>query len=493
VRSASDENGLDPDPCWWPARRVAAAIAARRLSAREYLGAVVARIGRYNPGLNLVVTIDERAFDQARKADEAVARGGRLGPLHGVAITVKDSLMTAGLRTTGGLPVLRSYLPSEDAAAVRRLRRAGAIVFGKTNLPASSADLQSFNDLFGVARNPWHPDYTPGGSSGGAAGAVAAGFSPLELGSDVAGSIRLPAANCGVFGHKPSYGLVSMSGHVPPHPFHVRLPDIAVVGPIGRDPDDLELMLATIAGPDPWHERAWRLSLPPARPIRRVATWFDDPYCPVDREVRQALDDAADRLAAAGVVVEPARPAGVRLPASDEVFQRLLASEAVRRYTPEDVERIAQGHRSPGSELGAGRVAQRYRDWAEADDRRWRMRVQWRQFFARYDAILLPVTPNLAIEHDHRPFQARSIVVDGARRGYWEQCVWAGLPGVCYLPSTVVPVRRDSRGVPIGVAIAGDYLQDLTTLAAARLLARLIPPLGRPELAGGRVPASGRP
>jgi amidase len=475
------------DPCWWSAREVARAIARRQISAREYLAARLARIAQYDADLNLVVGIDERAADRAAAADAAVARGEPLGPLHGVAMTLKDALATAGLRTTGALADLREYVPTEDAVAVAGLRAAGAIFFGKTNLPEGSIDVQAYNGMFGVARNPWQPDFTTGGSSGGAAAAVAAGFTPIEVGTDVAGSIRLPAANCGVFGHKPSFGVVSTHGHVPPYPYKPKESDLAVVGPIARSVADLAVALDAMAGPHPWDRPAWRLSLPPPRPVRRVATWFDDPYCPVDGEVRAALDDAAARLASRGVEVRPARPPGVRLEASDAVFRRLLAPVALPYYSAEDVEEIAAGRRPAGAELGAEHVAQPHRDWVEASDQRIRLRTRWRQFFTRYDAILLPVAPNLAIRHDHRPFAERQIVVDGAPRPYWDQIVWAGLTSVSHLPSTVVPVRRDSRGVPVGIAVAGDYLQDRTTLAVAALLADVLEPIGHPELEGRRA------
>ncbi len=210
--TASDGDG---DPAWWDARTVAAAIAGRRLSSREYLAALHARISAINPILNAVVTLDENAFRAAADADEAVVRGAPLGPLHGVCMTLKDSLCTAGLRTTGGTPDFADHVPQEDAHVVAALRRAGAIVVGKTNVPPYAADVQTDGDLLGPARNPWNPAFTPGGSSGGAAAAVAAGLSPVELGSDVAGSIRIPAAACGILGHRPSYGTVSMHGHVP--------------------------------------------------------------------------------------------------------------------------------------------------------------------------------------------------------------------------------------------------------------------------------------
>jgi amidase len=473
--------GRTPDDvCWWPARDVAAAIAARRLSAREYLTAQWQRVERENPAINAVVTLDETAFERADEADRAVRRGDPLGPLHGVAMTVKDSLATAGIRTTGGLAMLGNYVPREDAAAVAGLRRAGAIVFGKTNLPEASGDLQAYNEVFGVSRNPWHPEHSTSGSSGGGAAAVSAGLSPIELGSDVAGSIRLPAAACGVAGHKPSFGIVPMIGHVPPAPFRPRELDLNVIGPIAREVADLRTALLAMVGPHPLDQPGWRLQLPEPPPIRRVATWFDDPYCPVDDEVTAALRNAAEALAATGVVVEPARPGGLRLKDSDQVFRRLLATVALPGLSAQDIEELAAGRTAPGSVLGGEFVAQRYRDWAEAADRRLRMRERWRHFFTRYDAILLPVAPNLVIRHDHRPFAERDITVNGQVRPYWDQTVWAGLTGVSHLPSTTVPVGRDSRGLPIGVAVATDYLQDLTALEVAGRLSGVLPSIGHP-------------
>ncbi|MEU4210421.1 amidase family protein [Streptomyces sp. NPDC026206] len=438
------------------------------------------RIERHDKALGLVVTLDERALSRAAEADEATVRGGPLGPFHGVSMTVKDCFATAGLRTTGGAEALASYVPRQDADVVAAARRAGCIVFGKTNLPRNSTDVQAYNDLFGVARNPWRPEFSPGGSSGGAAGAVAAGFSPLELGSDVAGSIRIPAAHCGVFAHKPSFGVVPAYGHVPPLPFAHTTSDITAVGPFARSVADLEQLLEAVAGPHSWDSAAWRLTLPPARPVRRVAAWFDDPYCPVDAEVQRALRYAAGLLSDSGVLVEEAAPPGIRLEASDRVFRRLLAPVAYGDYSARRIEDIADGSGQAGSELGAGHVAQSHRAWAEAGEQRARMRLLWQSFFAGHDAILLPVAPTTAIPHDHRPFPERRIVVGGEERPYWDQIVWAGLTGVSYLPTTVVPVCRDSRGLPVGIAVCGPYLADRTTLALAGALARLLPPLGRP-------------
>jgi amidase len=472
------------DPCWWPARRVAAELAAKRLSAREYLNLLLERISRHDRDYGFVVTLDDRAHAAAFAADQALARGEVSGPLHGVAMTVKDSLSTAGLRTTGGTPDLAGHVPGDDARTVAALRRAGAIVFGKTNLPPYAGDVQTNGELFGRARNPWAPERSTGGSSGGAAGAVAVGFTPVELGSDVAGSIRIPAAHCGVPGHKPSFGTVSMHGHVPPFPHKYATPDMSVVGPMARSVDDLELMLDVVAGPGPWDEPGWRLALPPARPALRVAGWFDDPYCPVEASVRTALSSAAAALAADGVRVDTGSAAelglDIDMAASDETFQRLLT--AVAGYSHQAIAEITEGRRAPGAELGAAYVAQPHRAWLDANERRAVLRARWHTFFQRYDAILLPVTPTVAGPHDERPFDQRSIAVDGVRRPYWDQIVWAGLTGVSYLPSTVVPVGRDSAGLPIGLAVAGPYLADRTTLALARRIAGLVPALPHPPL-----------
>lgn len=474
--------GVDEELCWWPAVRAARAIAAREVSAREYLSALLAAVERHNPGLGLIVTLSERAMSAAAKADAATARGDLLPPLHGVPMTVKDCFATAGLRTTGGAAALSGHVPVRDADAVAALRRAGCVVFGKTNLPEYSGDVQAYNELFGTARNPWGTDFSTGGSSGGSAGAVAAGLTPIELGSDVAGSIRVPASHCGVFGHKPSFRTVPTYGHVPPLPFAHTVPDLTVVGPLARTADDLSAVFDAIAGPDSRDAPAWRLELPPARPVRRVAVWFDDPYCPVDVEVRRVLEDTADRLADTGVAVERATPKGIRLDASDRVFRSLLAPVAFGRYSVREAEGIVRGEGVPGADLGAEHVGQTHRAWADADADRARMQLRWRRFFEEYDAILLPAAPTAAQPHDHRPFAERDILVNGRPRPYWDQIVWAGLTGVCHLPSTVVPAGRTGRGLPVGVAVAGPYLGDRTTLALARTLERALPPLGRPSV-----------
>lgn len=475
---AGGQPHIDTALKWWPAHRVAQAIASGRLSSAEHLAAVLAEVRTHNDDLGLVVTIDEQARAACDEADAAVRRGDPLGPLHGVCMTVKDSFSTKGLRTTAGMAAYAAHLPREDAAVVVALRRAGAIIYGKTNTPAAVADVQTANDIFGLSRNPWETEHTTSGSSGGGAGAVAMGFTPVEVGSDVAGSIRLPAGMCGVAGHKPSFGVVPMWGHLPAN----RLPghtDMSVAGPLARTVDDLRLMTSVLCEPDPWEAPAWQVTLPPARAPRRVATWFDDPYCPVDKEVAAVLERAAEALRETGLTVREASPRGIDLAESDTVFQRMLSRLSLRHPTPAEV----AGATVTDGLLGSRFLGQSHHDWLTAASVRTRMREQWRLFFQRYDAILLPVAPNRTPRHDLRPFPERRVTIDGEERPYWDQIVWAGLTGVSYLPTTVVPAGLDSAGLPIGIAVTGPYLGDNTTLALAERLEKVLPPIGHPPRA----------
>jgi amidase len=275
-------------PATWSATRQAAAIRSKQVSSRELLDLLVDRIERLDPPINAVVTLDlERARRAAATADEQQARGEATGALHGLPITIKDAIETEGIRSTGGAVELAAHVPTVDAPAVARLKRAGAVVFGKTNLPRWSGDMQSYNELFGTTNNPWALDRTPGGSSGGPAAAVACGFTSFELGTDIGGSVRIPSHFCGVYGLKPSYGVVPQRGYLDHVGGGTTDPDINVFGPIARDADDLDLVLGALAGPEPDREAAWRLDLPAptARSLAdyRIGVWFDDPGCRVAR------------------------------------------------------------------------------------------------------------------------------------------------------------------------------------------------------------------
>jgi amidase len=400
-------------------------------------------------------------------------------------MTIKDSLETEGLCTTCGVPELAKHVPTRDAIPVARLRAAGAVVFGKTNAPTWAMDVQTYNPVYGTTNNPWDTTRSPGGSSGGAAAAVAAGLTALEMGSDIGGSIRNPAHYCGVYGHKPSWGIVPDRGHLPPPPGTLASTDIGVVGPIARSAEDLALALEVVAGPDEDQAVGWRLALPPPRrgALRdyRVAAWLDDPACPVDDAVRGRLEAVVEALAKAGVRVERARPVDFAEAFRD--YLRLLlpvttagAPDAVIAALAERSTQLAPDADDMQARL-ARFATQRHRDWLAANEKRQHWRARWAEFFRDHDVLLCPSSPVTAIEHDHEgDVFTRTMQVNGQTRPYADQVGWAGVIGMAYLPATVAPAGRSPAGLPVGVQIVGPYLEDRTTLDFARRLA---------EVAGG--------
>lgn len=465
---------------------IAQKIRNREISSREALDYFLARIAALDKPINSVVTIDaQRARREADAADAALARGEVRGPLHGVPMTVKDSFQTAGMRTTSGAPELSGFIPEEDAWPVARLREAGAIIFGKTNLPIYAGDLQSYNEVFGTTNNPYDLSRTPGGSSGGSAAALACGFTPLELGSDIGGSIRLPSHMSGIVGHKPSYGIVPAHGQIPGPPGTFTLADLAVAGPMARSVADAKLGLDIMAGPNRWERPAWQLKLPPPRRRKlaeyRVAAWLDDPYCRVEPEAREVLERAAQALSGAGVRVDyEARPAFTLEKVAD-TFSALLQAALAGGTTPEQIERYAAAQGDTPGARTKRLLAMRHRQWLSYNERRLQMRKRWEEFFADWDAILMPAMPCPAILHDHsEPMSNRIAVIGGEQRSYWDLTTWMAPAGACYLPATVVPAGRIRSGLPIGIQIAGPYLEDRTTLDLGEHLLELLGGCPRP-------------
>lgn len=476
------------------ASELAALIRRREMSSRELLDHYVARIERYNPRLNAVVTLDvERARARADAADAALARGETWGPLHGLPITIKDTIETAGLRTTAGSPDLADRVPAADAPAVRRLVDAGAVVFGKSNAPLMAGDWQTYNAVFGTTNNPWDTARAPGGSSGGAAAAVAAGLTAAELGSDIGGSIRVPSHWCGVYGHKPSYGIIPTRGHIPGPPGTLTEVDLAVLGPLGRSAADLDVMLGLLAGPLDDRATAWRLDLPSARRASlrdyRVAAWLDDPAYPVDREVTERLHAVVDGLRAAGVAVdETARP-GFALSDAVETYLRLLFPVLISGFVPALAEQLSAvaADPPPGLNEMLAQLARfgtaRHTEWLIANETREQMRARCAEFFRRYDVLLCPVNQVPAIPHDHHePLGERVIVVNGAECPYPHLFAWIAVPTMAGLPATAAPAGRTAAGLPVGVQVIGPFLEDRTTIDFARRLA---------EVCGGYEPPPG--
>jgi len=459
---------------------IAKKIRARKISSREALDYFLARVEKLDKPINCVVTIDaDRARKEADEADAALARGEIHGPLHGVPMTIKDSFQTEGMQTTSGAPELSGFVPTEDAWPVARLREAGAVIYGKTNLPIYAGDLQSYNEVFGTTNNPHDVSRTPGGSSGGSAAALACGFTPLELGSDIGGSIRLPAHMSGIVGHKPSYGIVPAHGQIPGPPGTLTLADLAVAGPMARTIDDLKLGLDIMAGPNRWEHPAWKLKLPAPRRASlkgyRVAAWLDDPTCRVEPESRELLEKAAQALVEAGATVDRnARPAFTLEKVAD-TFAALLQAALAGGVSFEKIEEYAATQGDSAAARTRRLLAVRHRQWLSINERRLQMRKRWEEFFANWDAILLPVMPCPAIAHDHsEPQASRTAMVGGEQRPYWSLTTWMAPAGACYLPATVIPVGVLQNGLPVGMQIAGPYLHDRTTLDLAKHLFALL-------------------
>ncbi|WP_220347813.1 amidase family protein [Alkalilimnicola ehrlichii] len=443
------------------------------------MGALLERIRAYNGAINAVVTLaEDSALREARAADEAVRRGEPLGPLHGVPITVKDTFEVAGLRCTAGATEMSHHIPERHADCVQRMTDGGAIVIGKTNVPAYAGDLQTNNKIFGCTRNPHDISRTSGGSSGGSAAALAAGFAPLEIGSDLGGSNLTPSHFCGVFGHRPSTGLTSMRGHIPPAPGHLVTVDMEEAGPLARTADDLELGLRVMGGSDA------RFIVPQVEKLAdfRVGCWFVDSSCPIDSELSQGYSALCKSLVERGARVSEARHELLQLNKILPVYFNLLGSGLTHMLSP--IERAEMqllswvGPMLPKL-LGLTRGAQEYpkgavqshRAWGLWNEERERMRRQIASLFDDHDVLLTPVNPVVAIKHDHRePNFLRKLFVNGERRSYVDQFCWIALPTLLGLPATSVPIGKTECGLPFGVLVVGAPGQDLTTIHFARRL-----------------------
>ncbi|MEW2265442.1 amidase [Streptomyces sp. NPDC047853] len=467
------------------AEEQAAALRAGEVTSEELTEEVVSRVEKEDGAVNAVCVRDfDRALTAAREADRARARGADR-PLLGIPVTVKESYDVAGLPTTWGMPAHRDHVPAQDALQVSRLKAAGAVVVGKTNVPVGLQDVQTFNPLHGTTNNPWHHGRTAGGSSGGSAAALASGFGALSIGSDLAGSLRTPAHFCGVHAHKPTLGLAASRGMV--RPGTPALPtelDLAVVGPMARSARDLALLLDVMAGPDPLtFGVAHAVTLPSARHDRlrdfRVLVLDQHPLIATSSAVRAGVDRVAGVLVEGGARVEWSSPLLPDLTESALLYTQLLFSGATAHFPVESYEELrARATRLDAHDrsLDATRLRAMvlsHRDWVEVDRRREIHRHGWRRLFAEFDAVVCPVTPTPAFPHDHHPDpRERRIDVDGVAYPYFDQLVWAGLPTMPGLPATAVPAGVSSEGLPVGVQIIGPMFEDRTPLRLAELLDR---------------------
>ena len=468
------------DPCFETATRLARAIRNGRLSSREVTEAHLDRIARLNGPLNALVVVDgERARQAARAADRR--KNASLGPLHGVPITIKEAFDVKGLATTSSHPPLKGNIAREDASLVGRLRAAGAVILGKTNVPELCADFQTDSPLFGTTKNAWDTRRTAGGSTGGGAVAVAARLSPLELGSDIGGSVRNPAHYNGIFALKPTEWRVPGHGHVPDLPGRTRTTRyMGVFGPLARSVEDLQTALGIIAGPDGHDAEAAPMPLGPVPALKakdlRIAVVESNPLVRVSADTAAVVQATVRLLAKAGAKVKRAEPDGLDWRQGWDDWSDLFLYQ-VRALQPlsERERTFAAGESADPSTRSAARTARL--DLAEffaVLDRRDRIMRQCEAFLDDYDAWLMPVMPDAAFI---RQKQSEPLRIDGVEHPYF----FAGtsynyLANLTGQPSIVLPCGLSREGLPIGLQLTGKRWGEARLLGIAKVLEKLLPP-----------------
>ena len=468
------------------ATALTAAIRAGEVTSSGLLEHFIKRYEAHNGALNAIVATDfDAARTRARAADDALAKGENWGPLHGLPMTIKDALEVEGMPATGGAPQYADHRPAAHAAAVQKIVDAGAVIFGKTNVPFFSGDLQTYNDVYGTTNNPWDLARGPGGSSGGSAAALAGGLTSLELGSDIGGSIRTPAHLCGVFGHKPSYGIVSKRGHIPPVPGALMEGDLSVAGPLARSAGDLELLLKIVTGPGAMDAAGWRLDLPAPRARKpgelKAGVWFDEPMCDIDAESMNLLNKAADALGDAGAAIDRSARPDCSFAEMTEAYLVLLHSVVtvgmpahVKQRWHQLKETLSPDDKSHKALQARGGTLT-HAEWLVWHEKRQQIRAKWAAFFSQYDVMLTPVLMRPAFEHDHTSdWHKRVLTVNGVARPYMDVLLWAGPAVLAYLPASVVPVGVTSEGLPVGLQIIGPYLEDYTPIEVAKMVEGLL-------------------
>ncbi len=462
------------------AKQLAAAIRKKKIGCLELLDLYLERVDEYNPALNAIIATDiEGARKRAKAADKAVKAGKKLGPLHGVPMTMKESFDVPGMPTTWGDPAFKDHKADKLSLLGQRMVDAGVTLFGKTNVPLNLGDWQSFNEIYGSTNNPWDLSRSPGGSSGGSGAALAAGLTGIEAGSDIGASIRNPAHYCGVYGHKPTWGVVSPKGHALSG--NVAYGDIGVVGPLARGAEDLELAMDVIAGPDAIDGRGWKLALPRSKKTKlrefKVAVLLSDPNAEVDQSVQDELQKLADFLGKKKVTVsDTARPA-IDTAELNDVYIRMLRGatsarmpDAVYQQAVSDAANLSPDDKSYFAQMQRGNALS-HRDWLRLNEKRHRMRLAWDAFFDDYDLMLCPVAVTAAFPHDQKGLRhLRTIVVNNKQVPVVDQIFWAGYAGVTLMPASAVPIGQTSEGLPIGVQIIGRQYDDYSCIQFAKLL-----------------------
>ena len=463
------------------AGELARKIRDKEISSLELTDHFINRIEQLDDNINAVVVRDfDRALAAASKADKELAKGNIAGSLHGVPVTVKEAFNIAGLATTWGIPMLKDNIADADADVVKRVRQAGAVFMGKTNVPYGLGDIQTYNDIYGVTNNPWDLSSSPGGSSGGSAAALAAGLSALEIGSDMAGSIRVPAHFCGLYSHKPTWGIVPNQGHALPGV--IASPDLGVVGPMARSVEDLRLAMDLLGGAQPLNQPGWQLRLP--RPDKnsleeyKVAIWPGYEIAQVDEETAARVVGVGETLANLGATVSAQALPDIDFRKNQEIFLNLmwpLTSAGIPDKQYLDACQLAAS--IPADDVSDAAIAARarvlsHRDWLRHNNRREYLRYAWRDFFNEWDILICPVFSVPAFNHDHSPIEQRKLIVNGVPQSYFQPMFWAGVSTVSYLPSTVFPTGLTQHGLPIGLQVISAEYKDYVTIDFASLLTR---------------------
>ena len=461
------------------ATKLIRALRQRKVGALELLELYIDRIKRYDRVLNALPVLD---LAKARKRAKAFDRkGAKAGLLAGMPMTVKESFDLVGHPTTWGLTEHRTARATSNAVAVERFLHAGANIFGKSNVPTLLADWETANPVYGKTVNPWNHERTPGGSSGGAAAALAAGLTGLEVGSDIGGSIRNPAHYCGVYGHKPTWGVCTLAGHALPGVAHPS--DITVIGPLARSAVDVELAFRILAGPDAIDGAGWKLALPKAErnTLRgwRVAVLASHPTAETDATVQESIGRLAKFLSESGAKVSSRALPAFDLDEAHRVFIQLLRGATSGRQTEDFFARMmaAKEKLSPGATSYYAQMVrantQPHKDWLAASNRRHQMRLAWADFFKDWDVLLCPNAATAAFPHS-MPGERweRMITVNGKPQPATTQMWWAGIAGMCYLPGTAAPIGLSPEGLPLSVQIVGPQYGDFSTIRFAQLIER---------------------
>lgn len=466
------------------ATSIARRIREGEIGAREALEHFIARIERYNGEVNAVVCTDyEGARARADEADRSRARGDELAPLHGVPLTIKEMFDVSGLPTTWGATMLKDNVATRDALVVKRLTAAGANIFGKTNVPEWGADNQSVNDVYGRSCNPYDLTRSVGGSSGGSAASLAAGFTSFEIGSDIGGSIRNPSHFCGTFGLKTTFGIVPTKGHELPG--QLAAMDVCVTGPMARSADDLDLLMGLIAKPDEEEVQGIYYDFPRlAKPLSemRVATWRSEDAFPVAREVQDRVTMVAEMLAEHGARVTHDRKPDIDFEVSRQTHHMICMASLALMGPDEPVDPDPQNTLDVNGWGADAAKRLRYRDWAHWHENRLRLHQSWREFFKSYDVLIAPSSSTPAFPHESRPIIERTLDIDGKAYPYMDQAFWPHFVSIGHLPSVVVPTGLNEQGLPIGVQLIGNYYSDMKLVGLAQRLERMglrfVPPAG---------------